>query len=72
MMRLGFKPTSKGCLFLPEDYSVIYEEGGIKTLVAEKKDFETEYDRVLYHIIREKMLFLAARMEENAIADLIR
>lgn len=72
MMRLGFKPTSAGCLFLPEDYSVIYEEDGIKPSVAEREIFETEYDRVLYHIIREKMMFLAARMEENAISELVR
>lgn len=72
MLRLGFKPASSGCLFSPEDYSVIYKEDGIKPSVAEKEVFETEYDRVLYHIIREKMIFLAARMEENAISDLVR
>lgn len=72
MMRLGFKPTSNGCLFLPEDYSVTYEENGIKLSMVKKEDFETEYDCVLYHIIREKMLFLAARMEENAISDLVK
>lgn len=72
MMRLGFKPTSNGCLFLPEDYSVTYDEKGIKPSVVEKKDFETEYDRVLYNIIREKMIFLAAKMEENAVSDLVR
>lgn len=72
MMRLGFKPTSNGCLFLPEDYSVVYEEKEIKPSVKEKEDFETEYDRVLYHVIREKMIFLASRMEENAVSDLVR
>lgn len=72
MMRLGFRPTSRGCLFLPEDYSVVHEEDGIKPSIVKKERFETEYDRVLYHIIREKMMFLAARMEENAISDLVR
>lgn len=72
MMRLGFKPTSNGCLFLPEDYSITYEENGIKPSIVKKEEFETEYDCVLYHTIREKMLFLAARMEENAISDLVR
>ena len=72
MMRLGFKPTSNDCLFLPEDYSVVYEEKEIKPSVKEKKDFETEYDRVLYQVIREKMIFLASKVEENAVSDLVR
>lgn len=71
MMRLGFQPASKGCLFQPEDYSVVCEEDGIRPFVAEKKNFETDYDSVLYRTIRGKMLFLAARMEEKAVTDLI-
>lgn len=72
MMRLGFKPTSNDCLFLPEDYSVSYEGNKIKPFVTEKENFKTEYDSVLYHVICKKMLFLAGRIEENAISDLVR
>lgn len=72
MMRLGFQPTSEGCLFQPQDYHVEYHEENLVPSIIEKDSFPTEYDRVLYHTIRKKMQFLAGRLEENAVADLVR
>lgn len=71
MMRLGFQPTCEDALFQPSDYSVRYEQEKITPVLSERKTFRTEYDQVLYQTIREKMLFFAARLEENAITELM-
>lgn len=72
MMRLGFTPTSDDCLFSPKDYAVEYTDEGISISIWEKSEFKSDYDRVLYQTIREKMVFMAAKLEENAIIELIR
>ena len=72
MMRLGFTPTSDDCLFSPKDYAVEYTDEGISISISEKSEFKSDYDRVLYQTIREKMVFMAAKLEENAIIELIR
>lgn len=73
MMRLGFTPTSDDddTLFEPGAYHVEYAEDKPRPTLDEKKDIHNAYDETLYRVIREKILMLAARLEENAIYKLI-
>lgn len=73
MMRLGFTPTShaEDTLFEPKAYHVEYSEGKPLPKLDEKEKILNDYDNSLYSTIQEKILMLAARLEENAIHRLI-
>ena len=50
--------------FSPKDYAVEYTDEGIGISISEKSEFKSDYDRVLYQTIREKMVFMAAKLEK--------
>lgn len=73
MMRLGFTPTSHtdDTLFEPGAYHVEYAEQKTQPTLDIKEGIKVEYDSTLYNIIREKILLLATRLEENVVHKLI-